>query len=140
MQLPSDLYLWIIVDVHKCAVQVSDSLSYVPAMPAIPTASQAVSGGSLSPSNSTYDMPTLHVGSTVALDREARVMRCAPVSSWQHCPNDSLLAESTSKLIACTGLLGWWLLMHNAAPPSQCARSKGQQGLVIGCSKLYRVL
>ncbi|CAL8463757.1 g3291 [Coccomyxa elongata] len=55
--------------------QVSDSLSYVPAMPAIPTASQAVNGGSLSPSNSTYDMPTLHVGSTVALDREARVMR-----------------------------------------------------------------
>ena len=42
-------------------------------MPAIP-APAACCGGS-------FDLPTLHVGSTVTLDREARVMRCAPANS-----------------------------------------------------------
>jgi hypothetical protein len=45
------------------------SQSYVPSMPAIP------SGGSLSPSSSSFDLPTLHVGATMSLDREARVNR-----------------------------------------------------------------
>lgn len=65
--------------------QVSDSLSFVPAMPAIPMATQAMGTDSLSPSASSFDMPTLHLGSTVALDREARVMRCVctpPARPW----------------------------------------------------------
>ena len=64
----------------SCA-QMSDSLSYVPAMPAIPMTAQPMGSGSLSPSASSFDMPTLHIGSTVALDREARVMRCAAQGS-----------------------------------------------------------
>ncbi len=44
----------------------SPPAQYMPAMPAIPMAAP-------------FELPTLHIaGATTALDREARVMRCAP--------------------------------------------------------------
>lgn len=64
-------------------------------MPVIPSPA----GGSLSPSASSFDLPTLHIGSTVALDREARVMRCAPnlrspLFSWHLLTSSSEISVS----------------------------------------------
>ena len=68
--------------------------AYMPAMPAIPALSQRVP--SLSPRSSYHDLPTLHLSGDRAMDREARVMRCAA----RHC----LLACCAGN---CTGLPGF---------------------------------
>ena len=51
-------------------------------MPAIPSLSQCVP--SLSPRSSYQELPTLHVSGDRAMDREARVMRCAACSARSH--------------------------------------------------------
>ena len=63
-------------------VQVScgraDSAQFVPCMPAIPAPATCCGGANIGAGGGSFDLPTLHVGGTVTLDREARVMRCAP--------------------------------------------------------------
>ena len=69
--------------------------AYMPAMPAIPALNQRVP--SLSHRSSYHDLPTLHLSGDRAMDREARVMRCAAC----RCPVAQCVGDAQVSLAFC---------------------------------------